>query len=163
LFYSYSGRNFHYLKRFLFIDLIRYLKDKYKLIKMKSYFDKNNLSLLVYKSKKIIFSSREKRIRPLFVCVRDNNTKGCSAIDKIVGEAAALLFIYGKIKQVHAITMSKSALVLLQDNKIKATYDKLVESILNDDRTDICPMEKLAKKTKEPKKFFEELSKIIKF
>jgi hypothetical protein len=130
---------------------------------MKSYFEKNNLSLLVYKDKKIIFSSREKRIRPLFVCVRDNNLEACSAVDKIVGEAAALLFIYGKIKEVHAITMSKGALVLLQENKIKATYDKLVENILNDDRTDICPMEKLARKVKDPKKFFEELSKLIKF
>lgn len=129
---------------------------------MKSYFTKNNLSLLVYKEKEIIFSSKEKRIRPLFVCVRDNNLEACSAIDKIIGEAAALLFIYGKIKEVHAKTMSKGALVLLQDNKITVTYDVLVENILNDDRTDICPMEKLARKIKEPEKFFEELKKIIK-
>jgi len=129
---------------------------------MKQYFQKNNLSLLIYKGKKIIFASREKRIKPLFHCIKEKSIQGCSAIDKIVGEAAALLFIYAKIKQVHAVTISKGALVLLQKNKIKVTYDNLVDNILNEDKTDLCPMEKLAKKIKDPEKFFEELKKVIK-
>ncbi len=68
--------------------------------------------------------------------------KGYSAADKIVGKAAAILFIKAGIVSVHGSTMSESGKNFLESHNIHCTYDVLTEKIINRSGTDICPMEK---------------------
>ena len=67
---------------------------------------------------------------------------GYSAADKVVGRAAAALFIKCGIKEVYARVLSIGGKELLDTYGIPCTYDTLIDRIINRKGTDICPMEK---------------------
>jgi len=62
--------------------------------------------------------------------------------DKVIGRAAALLLIHGKIAALHAFCISDHALDVLTSSGIVLEYDEVVPYIVNRDGTDMCPMEK---------------------
>jgi len=109
-------------------------------------------SLGFYKDDKLAFISFGKGISPLLAIIENKNSNfaGNDAIDKIVGKAAAFLFILIKVKSIHALTISKDALVVLEEANIKVTYEVITENIKNRAGDDICPMEKVVKNINEP-------------
>jgi len=69
--------------------------------------------------------------------------KGAYVADKIVGKASAALMIAGDVKSIYTNVISTLALNLLKGRDIEVTYEKEVPVIINHDKTDWCPMEKL--------------------
>lgn len=67
---------------------------------------------------------------------------GFSVADKIVGKAAAMLFVKAGIKEVYAEVLSESGKDFLERNGVKTEYKILTERIINRAGTDVCPMEK---------------------
>lgn len=118
-----------------------------------------NNSLVVIKDGKVIFKSDKDRLRPIILCINQNKEEmvGSIVIDKIVGLAAAKLFVYAKVKEIYALVASKSAEDYLKNKNIGLQTKKLIKNILNDDKSDICPMEKLAKELTE-EELFEKLN-----
>jgi hypothetical protein len=75
--------------------------------------------------------------------------KGAFIADKIVGKAAAAIMIAAGVKKIHALTISTSALNLLNEQShIEFTYDNEIPVVINRDKTDWCPLEKLCFKEK---------------
>ena len=70
------------------------------------------------------------------------NLSGFAAADKIVGKAAAMLFVKAGITSVYAKVLSESGKDFLQKNGVKTEYKILTEKIINRTGTDVCPMEK---------------------
>lgn len=68
---------------------------------------------------------------------------GASVADLVVGKAAAMLFIKAGIKDVDTIIISKPALKVLEVHHITVKYEKLVDNIINRDKTGLCPFESL--------------------
>lgn len=68
---------------------------------------------------------------------------GASVADKVVGKAAAALMILGGIKKLHTDIISSNALELFNDSNIDVSYIEKVPYIINRDKTDWCPMEKI--------------------
>ena len=66
---------------------------------------------------------------------------GYSVADKIVGKAAAFLFLELEIKEVYAQTISKQGKELLETKGIPVSYGTLVDVIRNRTNTGMCPME----------------------
>lgn len=84
----------------------------------------------------------ERGVRPLVQLLDSGlDCKGFCAVDKIVGRAAAFLHILLGTKEIHATVMTKSAVEMLQGSDIAVSYDTLVDSIDNSDKTGPCPME----------------------
>lgn len=75
---------------------------------------------------------------------------GFSAADKIVGKAAALLFIMGGVKEVYAPVMSETAAEILAHHGIHAEYETLVRTIINRGGTGPCPMEQAVSGIDDP-------------
>ncbi len=99
----------------------------------------------------IVFSAKEHGIKPLMYIIDNNiDVKGCDAADKIVGKAAALLYVHIGVGFVYAQVMSKSALELLRQHGIKAECETLTDRIINRLGTDICPMEKTVSEISDP-------------
>lgn len=71
----------------------------------------------------------------------DIDLSGASAADKVVGNAAAYLYVLLNVKFVHAFIISEHALHTLQKYDISVTYDRLVKAILNRTKDGYCPME----------------------
>jgi len=114
-----------------------------------------NNSLIVIKNGNIIFQSDKDRLRPIILCINQNKKEMVDSIviDKIVGLAAAKLFAFAKVKEIYALVASKSAEDYLKNNNIKFQSKEIINNILNNDKSDICPMEKLAKDLTEEKLF----------
>lgn len=67
--------------------------------------------------------------------------KGFSAADKIIGKAAAMLFVKAGVKEVYGSVMSSSAAELLQKYNIPCSWGTLTDKIINRKGDGVCPME----------------------
>lgn len=67
---------------------------------------------------------------------------GYSVADRVVGKAAALLFVKCGILAVYAQNLSESGKTVLEWYGISYEYTTLTDRIINREGTDICPMEK---------------------
>lgn len=89
-----------------------------------------------------VITSDKRGVAPMVDFIRDGvYLSGYSAADKVVGKAAAMLFIKAGIKEIYAGTLSKSAKALLDSHDISYYYTELTERIVNRDKTGLCPME----------------------
>lgn len=87
--------------------------------------------------------SDERGIAPMLGFMRDGrDLRGYSVADKIVGRAAAMLFVKAGIVSVYAATLSVGAKALLEHHGIPVEYSVLTEKIINRKGDGICPMEK---------------------
>jgi len=120
-------------------------------------FEQSGLSLYIEKDGQVLFQSEDHMLKPLIQAIKEKNLKGAVVYDKLVGRGAALLFVYAKIAKVFTLTASKNALTVLKENQIPITTKTVVDNIMNNNGTDICPMEKLSV-GKTPSEFFKLLS-----
>lgn len=75
---------------------------------------------------------------------------GSKLADKVIGKGAALLIVNVGVKQVYADIISKCAYDFLNSSGVNVQYKHMVENILNRDKTDICPIEKLTLYIEDP-------------
>ncbi len=102
-----------------------------------------------------VYDSEESGIKPMLNFIENNiNLKGFSVADKIVGKAAALLFVQAGITEVFAKTISKAGTEILNKFNIKFEYDILAEYIVNRKGDGICPMEQAVSDTDDPNKAY---------
>ena len=66
---------------------------------------------------------------------------GATVCDKVVGRAAAAIFIVGRVKSVWAEVMSEEAAALLSAHGVSCSAAETVKEILNKDRSARCPLE----------------------
>ena len=67
--------------------------------------------------------------------------RGFSAADKIVGKAAAMLFVCAGVTEVFAEVTSKAAVNYLKERGIACSYGVLTDKIINRKGDGLCPME----------------------
>ena len=109
------------------------------------------------------FSSEMRGVAPILDLLREDPDalEDWVVADKVIGKAAALLLMYGRIKALYTKVISSHALNVLKDSRIEVVYDKLVPYVINRDGTDMCPMEKLVLEIGSPEEAFEALDKKI--
>lgn len=77
-----------------------------------------------------------------------------SVADKIVGKAAALLFIKMKVSSVYGSVMSEKARDIFLHYNIPFFYKTLTKEIINRRGDDLCPMEKAVENVNDPDKAY---------
>ena len=91
----------------------------------------------------VMFKSKERGVQPLLDWMNSgNNYMGYMVADKVVGRAAAFIDIAMGIRAVYAETMSEGAKELLEKNHVEVFADNVVPQIMNNDKSDVCPLEK---------------------
>ncbi len=109
-----------------------------------------------------VIKSCERGIKPLMKLLNDKtDVQGYSAADRIVGRAAAFLYILLKVTAVHASVMSKGAVRLLEENGIIVESDTVTDAIINRNGDDICPMEKAVENVYMPDEAFLKLGEAV--
>ena len=102
-----------------------------------------------------IFISRERGVKPLIAWLNSKTDfRGFCAADKVVGKAAAFLYVLLGVNAVYAPVMSKSAYEILSEHGIEPLCDLSVEAILNRSNTGLCPMEKTVMDIDDPETAF---------
>ena len=91
-----------------------------------------------------VYTSKNRGVKPLLDLVECDDlqkyVKG-EAVDKVVGKAAAFLYVILQISRLHVGVISKKALHVLKINNIDVTYDNLVPYIINRNKDGKCPLE----------------------
>lgn len=110
----------------------------------------NNYTCVLCKGETII-TSTERGVNPL-VELDDGaeNLNGFSAADKIVGKAAAMLYVMLGVKEVYAEVLSRAGAEVFAKYKIACEYGELTEQIINRNGDGICPMEKAVQEIDDP-------------
>lgn len=89
-----------------------------------------------------VYCSHARGVKPLLSLLDSGEDyRGYSAADKVVGKAAAMLYVLLGVSRVYAFVISEKALEVLTGNGIEVTYDTLVNRIHNRTNTGFCPME----------------------
>lgn len=96
----------------------------------------------VIRKNDMVYTSEARGVKPLLAWLdSDIDFSGYSAADKVVGKAAAMLYVLLGVSNVHAVVISTKAKEVLEHHSIGVTYDSLVERIHNRTNTGFCPME----------------------
>lgn len=87
----------------------------------------------------------DRGIKDLFRLLKEERAflDGAFVADKVVGNGAAALMILGGVKEVYADIVSRPALALLNEARIRTDYTLVVAHIVNRTQTGICPVEQL--------------------
>ncbi|MBQ8994553.1 MAG: DUF1893 domain-containing protein [Oscillospiraceae bacterium] len=108
------------------------------------------------------FTSDANGIKPLNWWLRDGcRFEGFSAADRVVGRAAAFLYVLLGVKEVYADVLSDSAVPVLERFNIRLSYGQKVKNIMNRTGDDLCPMEKIAVQHEDPEKAYDALKEKI--
>lgn len=113
---------------------------------------------LILRGDKEIYASERRGIAPLIELIESGQeVKGCTAYDKIVGKAAALLYAVLGVAEVRADVLSKKAAGIFQKYRIAFCYKTLAKSIINRAGDGVCPMEQTVENIDDPQKAFPAL------
>ncbi len=94
---------------------------------------------------------RERGVLPLLKHVRAEQTmSGFVAADRVVGKAAAFLYVLLAVDAVYACVMSRAALAVFEKYGIAVSYDTLTEKIRNRAGDGYCPMEEAVWEIEQP-------------
>lgn len=129
----------------------------------KKYLEEENLTLSVVKNGELIYKSREKGIKPIYILATEMKeiAKGASLADKVIGKGAALLCRYMNIKEVYGELMSETGIHVLEKESIKFYNLKTTPFIENKDRTGLCPIENMANKEENGEALLRMIGKFL--
>ena len=120
------------------------------LIKAKKILDEGNYTCVLCRGD-TVYTSDEKGIRPMIRWIEAGvDLSVFSAADKIIGKAAALLFVLTGVRAVYAPLMSEGAVTVFSQHNIKFEYIKTVSTIINRKGDGPCPMERSVFEINDP-------------
>ncbi len=114
----------------------------------KSMLNQRAACIAVVKDGCVLYQSSGRGIFPLYdaVILRNIDFTQSAAADKIVGKAAAMLFIHSGVTELYAEVLSEEAEAMLKQSSVHFTYGKKVPQILNRNKDGLCPVETLAER-----------------
>ena len=99
-----------------------------------------------------LLTSKARGVAPLLAFLEEGrDLSAFRAVDKVVGKAAAFLYLLLGIRSIYAITVSESALALLRENGVLVEYHQCVPRIRNREGSGFCPMESAVFEEQDPK------------
>jgi len=120
-------------------------------------------SLTIVKAGRVILSIGEPGIGALVKAIDDlgQELNGASIADMIVGKAGAMLCLYAKVKRVWAETISESGIQTFQKAGIEFAFGLSVPRILNRNRNDLCPFEKMTIQSGTPDEAYKRIREFL--
>lgn len=117
----------------------------------------------------VVFCSAEqeiildgKGIRPLLEVMKTRTAfSEFSVADKIVGKAAAFLFVKMKVAFVYGSVMSEKAKEIFLRCNIPFSYQTLTKVIINRKGDGVCPMEKAVENVSDPEEAYQILKNTV--
>lgn len=103
---------------------------------------KNGGYTCVFYNGEDFITDNERGVRPLLSLIeKGRSLYGYSAADKVVGKAAAFLYILLGVKEIYADVMTKDAESVLKKSGINIFGEQTADIIINRAKTGRCPMD----------------------
>lgn len=124
-------------------------------------FIQSKWSLLIYDGDKAIFCSQASGLKPIVSYLKKFRKKYKKVViyDKIVGRAAALLFVLLKPSKVYTPLASQGGVFVLRKYRISYKADQQVKYLMGLASQQMCQWEKLAQK-RTPQTFWNLVKKL---
>ena len=118
-----------------------------------------NASLVVLYSNGECKEYYQNRIKDIKEILQKNKQalKDAVIADKVIGKVASSILTLAGVKEIYADVMSKYAIPVLDNNNINYEYKKLVEYVMNNEKTGMCPMENRYKDEIDINKIYKEM------
>ena len=122
-----------------------------------------NLTLVIVKNGIILFQTDFHRISGFIGAIEKlgDQLNGASAADRVAGKALALLCVYAGIRQIYAEVLSRKALAVFEDNKIMFKCKEIIDNVLDIEKADVCPFEKVAADISDPKESYSTFKTLL--
>jgi len=117
---------------------------------------RNGASIAIAKGGRLLASRHGHTVRPLIEVLGEigNESKGAAVADKVLGRAAALVIANGSgVSAVHGVVMSVHGREALESAGIAYSFDRLVEFIADRTGEDMCPIEQMSLRFRDPVAF----------
>lgn len=109
-----------------------------------------------------VYSSELHGVKPLLDWNESGtNLKGFSAADKVVGKAAAYLYVLLGIKAVYAQIISEDAVAAFEQYGVEVSWKEKVKAIRNRMNTGLCPMEQAVKDITVPEEALKAIQAVV--
>lgn len=89
-------------------------------------------------------------VAPALRALDEGAIEGALVADKVVGAAAAFIFVAGGASEVFALLISERALQILKSHNISCTFSHKTDRILNHKKDGFCPMESAVEGVDDP-------------
>ncbi len=100
-----------------------------------------------------VYKSRERGVKPLLSFLEQKiDPCGLCAADKVIGKAAAFLYVLLGIKCIYADVISEKALFVFEKHGVNISFGVCVPAIRNRTNTGLCPMESAVDGIDDPEK-----------
>ncbi len=131
--------------------------------KAKSRLFEEDLTLVIVKNNEVLFETNSHSISGFLTAIEQlgNGLEGASVADRVAGKAIAILCVYAKISEVYADILSRQAKAVFEENGISCWRRELVDSILDLNRSGICPFEKAAAEISDPERAYTAFKKLL--
>ncbi len=126
--------------------------------------DFTKYSLALIENDKVVFSSRESGLKPLWECLKrfHDSKRNFILFDKVIGLAAAKLIVHARIiSRIETPLASEPAKTFLEKNAILIKAARIVPNILTKDRKTICPGEIIALNTSYTDDFLIKIEEML--
>ncbi len=112
-------------------------------------------TLRVYADQELVFSSKKEGVLPLleYIDRLADEHHGVIMLDKVVGNAAALLAVRAGCGEIHSPLGSQLAIITLNKYAIRHCFSNIVPYIRQENGRDMCPLEMLSI-NREPEEFY---------
>lgn len=120
-----------------------------------------NLSCILLQKQKIYKETRH-GILPILSFLEKGLLQDALLCDKVIGKAAAMMMVYGKVSQVSTLIISEHALAVFKHYEIPVTYKTCVPYIVNRKKDGMCPMEETVLNIDDLEEAYTVLKKKIK-
>ncbi len=109
-----------------------------------------------------VLTARQRGVKPLMHWLEEGtDVRGFRAADKVVGKAAACLYVLLGVSTIHAGVISEPAAQVLRENGIEVSFDQCVAAIRNRTNTGFCPMEQAVMGISTPQEAPEQIRQAL--
>ena len=124
---------------------------------------RKDLTLVIVKNGGVVFETASHRISGFLGAIAQlgDRLEGASVADRVVGKAIALLCIYAGIREVYAEVLSRKAKTVFKENEVLCEWSNLVDTILDFNRSGVCPFEKAAEGISDPELAYETFKELL--
>ncbi len=107
-----------------------------------------------------MFTSRERGVKPLLQLYESGKDYSkYSFADKVVGKAAAFMYVLLGVKEIYCVTVSELAADILKEHGVCYCCENIVPAIKNRRGDGLCPMETAVRNISEPKEALSAIRK----
>lgn len=132
------------------------------LLRARTLLEEGDLTLAIVKGRDVITDSR-RGVLPLYELIGDGKRLcGYSAADRVVGKAAAMLYVLLGVEEVWAGVVSEPALAVFRTHEIRCGYGISVPHIINRTGDGFCPMETAVSGISSPREAYAAIGEKLK-